>query len=170
MYELNAVEVIMDGFSTLERTVSSSEVSQLSDVVVNGESTGTMPKAVMYPLIDEGIEFDACVLINGETRSREPGRGIPDKFQRKDNRIEVCRKCDWHGFLDFYERSNFSWENKSAPDEVMCPMIDEIIDSYICVGIRDIPAGLFKLECMPDRFKKKDNWIEICKACEWHDF
>lgn len=55
-------------------------------------------------------------------------------------------------------------------DSVRCPLIDnENIDIADCIENVDIVDGMIKPECMPDRFKKHENWREICKNCKYHD-
>ena len=50
-----------------------------------------------------------------------------------------------------------------------CPLIDEMIDSGDCLEITDIVDEMFGNESyIPDRFKVKPDYKEICKKCKNH--
>ena len=54
-------------------------------------------------------------------------------------------------------------------DKVRCPLIDmDHISLSECIENIDIAEGLIKETSMPEQFKKKENWREICRECEWH--
>ncbi|MBP0963866.1 MAG: hypothetical protein J5999_01060 [Oscillospiraceae bacterium] len=46
-------------------------------------------------------------------------------------------------------------------DKVLCPLIDKEISCVDCMENRDV-----KDENIPDIFKKKDNWKDICQNCK----
>lgn len=55
-------------------------------------------------------------------------------------------------------------------DMVQCPLIqNENIDIGDCVVYSDIAAGMFNEECLPERFRKMDDWREVCKKCKYHN-
>lgn len=55
-------------------------------------------------------------------------------------------------------------------DNIHCPLVDnEIIDISDCIENVDIVSGMIKKECMPDRFKKHEKWMEICQNCKYHN-
>ena len=58
----------------------------------------------------------------------------------------------------------------SGPDFVMCPLVDENIEPIDCIENSDAIHGIIKKETIPERFKKKPNWKEICKKCKWHGY
>ena len=58
----------------------------------------------------------------------------------------------------------------SGPDFVMCPLVDENIEPIDCIENSDAIDGIITKETIPERFKKKPNWKEICKKCKWHGY
>lgn len=57
-----------------------------------------------------------------------------------------------------------------APDYVMCPLVDQEVKSVDCIENADAVDGIIQKENVPDRFKKKPGWEEICKKCKWHEY
>lgn len=53
---------------------------------------------------------------------------------------------------------------------VYCPLIDDDIKDIDCIENRDCIDGFIKLSSMPDKYKVKDNYIDICKKCKYHDY
>ena len=54
-------------------------------------------------------------------------------------------------------------------NEWFCPLIDADIDSGDCIENTDIIDGFISDEShIPERFKVKSNWREICKSCKDH--
>lgn len=50
-----------------------------------------------------------------------------------------------------------------------CPLIDSIIDPGDCLEITDIVDEMFGNESyIPDKFKTKPDYKEICKKCKNH--
>lgn len=58
----------------------------------------------------------------------------------------------------------------SAPEQVVCPLVDELLPAIDCIVFQDIANGLLKERNMPDRYKEKPNWREICAKCKWHNY
>lgn len=58
----------------------------------------------------------------------------------------------------------------SSPDYVMCPLVDEQIENIDCIENSDAVDGMLKKESVPERFKRKSDWEEICKKCRWHSY
>ena len=53
--------------------------------------------------------------------------------------------------------------------EIKCPLIDNrIIADIDCLENSDIADGIIKDAALPDEYKAKDNWREICKKCKNH--
>ena len=52
----------------------------------------------------------------------------------------------------------------------MCPLVDQEIESVDCIENADAVDGIIQKENVPDRFKKKPGWEEICKKCKWHEY
>ena len=53
---------------------------------------------------------------------------------------------------------------------VKCPLVDELIENIDCIENRDAVDGMIKKDNVPDRFKAKVDWKEICKKCKWHNY
>lgn len=52
---------------------------------------------------------------------------------------------------------------------IICPLTDDEIDSADCLENTDIIDGFISDEThIPDEFKVKPNYKEICKKCEYH--
>ena len=60
--------------------------------------------------------------------------------------------------------------NQEAPDEVLCPLIDERIENIDCIENRDCIDGMIVLSSLPDIYKQKPNYKSICKNCRWHSY
>lgn len=52
-----------------------------------------------------------------------------------------------------------------ADDYVFCPLVDRDIDFVDCMENRDT-----KDEYIPDEYKAKLNWCEICAKCKWQEY
>lgn len=50
-------------------------------------------------------------------------------------------------------------------DKILCPLLDDYTTPVDCMETRDI-----KEEFIPELFKKKDNWKEICENCKYHEY
>lgn len=50
-------------------------------------------------------------------------------------------------------------------DKIVCPLVDDEIDIIDCLENRDI-----KEEYIPEKYKKKKNWKDICKSCKYYDY
>ncbi len=48
---------------------------------------------------------------------------------------------------------------------VMCPLVDRYISIDECMENREI-----KTEFIPEEFKAKEQWEDICKKCKYYDF
>lgn len=54
---------------------------------------------------------------------------------------------------------------------IKCPLVDEeFIDIIDCVENVDIVDELIKDINMPQKFKQKENWREVCLKCKYHDY
>ena len=53
-------------------------------------------------------------------------------------------------------------------DEIFCPLIDAKIDIGECVENTDVVGGIIKEYTMPEEYKQKENWKEICKNCKYY--
>ena len=57
-------------------------------------------------------------------------------------------------------------ENRYYNEEkVFCPLIDDYTTPVDCMENREI-----KEESIPEKFKQKTNWREICKNCKYQGF
>ena len=53
-------------------------------------------------------------------------------------------------------------------DTIECPLIDEPIEIGACVIYSDIAGGMIKERCLPDKFKVKSDWRDICNNYKYH--
>mgnify|MGYP004554342375 FL=1 len=53
---------------------------------------------------------------------------------------------------------------------VLCPLIDKEIDAIDCIENRDCIDGIIKLSSLPEKYKAKKNYKEICVSCKWHNY
>lgn len=54
-------------------------------------------------------------------------------------------------------------------DSVYCPMIDGVIDISDCIENVDVVDGLIVESSLPQVYKQKANWKDICKKCKYHN-
>lgn len=53
---------------------------------------------------------------------------------------------------------------------MMCPLVDDQIDEIDCLENTDIIDGFISDEShIPDYFKIKPDYKEICKKCKYHE-
>lgn len=57
-----------------------------------------------------------------------------------------------------------------GPDFVMCPLVDEDIESIDCIENSAAVDRIVTKDNVPRRFKEKPDWEKICKNCKWHDY
>lgn len=57
-----------------------------------------------------------------------------------------------------------------GPDFVMCPLVGHKIENIDCIENSDAVDGMIKKDSVPERFKVKSDWEEICKNCKWHGY
>ena len=57
-----------------------------------------------------------------------------------------------------------------GPDFVMCPIVDHRIEKLDCIENSDAVDGIIKKETVPEKFKRKPEWEQICKKCKWHGY
>ena len=53
---------------------------------------------------------------------------------------------------------------------VYCPMIDGEIDIADCIENVDVVDGLIIENSLPQKYKQKHDWKEICKKCKYHNY
>lgn len=58
----------------------------------------------------------------------------------------------------------------SGPDFVKCPLVDAEIENIDCIENSDAVDGIIKKATVPERFKQKPDWEEICRKCKWHEY
>lgn len=54
-------------------------------------------------------------------------------------------------------------------DKVKCPLVDGMIEDIECIENVDCVDGIIKEDGMPEKYKVKSNWKEICKNCKYHN-
>lgn len=55
-------------------------------------------------------------------------------------------------------------------DNILCPLVDTLIDIGDCIENVDVVDGLIIESSLPDQYKQKENWKEICKNCKYHEY
>ena len=60
--------------------------------------------------------------------------------------------------------------DKKTSMSVKCPLIDAPIGIIECSENSDIVRGLFVEESLPEEYKRKANWKDICKNCKWYNY
>lgn len=55
-------------------------------------------------------------------------------------------------------------------NKILCPLVDDVIEDIDCIENRDVINEMIVEEALPDKYKKKSNWKEICKNCKWHNY
>lgn len=55
-------------------------------------------------------------------------------------------------------------------EKVLCPLIEDLIEDIDCIENRDCIDGFIKLSSLPEKFKNKEDYINICKNCKWHNY
>lgn len=53
---------------------------------------------------------------------------------------------------------------------VFCSLVDEMIEDIDCIENRDVVDGMLVESSLPDKYKRKENWREICANCKWHNY
>ncbi len=53
--------------------------------------------------------------------------------------------------------------------KIECPLIDNMIEDIECIENIDCIEGMQKETSMPEKYKAKENWKEICKRCKYHN-
>lgn len=49
-----------------------------------------------------------------------------------------------------------------------CPLVDELIDNADCFENCCVAEYQIKPDTLPERFKQKPNWRDICLDCKYH--
>ncbi len=55
-------------------------------------------------------------------------------------------------------------------DKVQCPLVDAEIEDIECIENRDVVEQLIVESSMPEKYKQKVDWKEICKKCKYHNY
>ena len=50
-------------------------------------------------------------------------------------------------------------------NKIICPLVDEKIDPVDCMENRET-----REESIPQKYKQKENWKDICKKCKYHNW
>lgn len=53
---------------------------------------------------------------------------------------------------------------------VYCPLVNRKIEDIDCIENRDIVDDMIIELSLPDEYKRKKNWRDICKNCKWHSY
>ena len=52
----------------------------------------------------------------------------------------------------------------------MCPLVDRMISAVDCIENADVARGMIKPDTMPEEYKAKADWRDICAKCKWYDY
>lgn len=55
-------------------------------------------------------------------------------------------------------------------EQVMCPLVDRMISAAECIENADVVRGMIKPDTMPEEYKEKPDWREICAKCKWYNY
>lgn len=55
-------------------------------------------------------------------------------------------------------------------NQVQCPLVDRKIKDIECIENSDVVKGIQIETTIPEEYKKKKDWKEICKKCQWHNY
>lgn len=50
-------------------------------------------------------------------------------------------------------------------EKIICPLIDGLISPADCMENQDL-----REESIPEKFKQKENWKEVCKNCKYQEY
>lgn len=53
---------------------------------------------------------------------------------------------------------------------VFCPLVDRKIEDIDCIENRDIVDGMIVETSLPEEYKEKKDWKDICRKCSWHNY
>ena len=53
-------------------------------------------------------------------------------------------------------------------DLYFCPLVEMNIHNYECIENCDCIDGYIKILSLPDKYKRKAEFKEICKKCKYH--
>lgn len=63
------------------------------------------------------------------------------------------------------------YSDNGIPNAMLCPLVDKVIEDIDCMEnvecIKD--GGEIVPEALPEKYKQKKNYKEICKNCKWHN-
>ena len=65
-------------------------------------------------------------------------------------------------FVIFYQNDGGIWKME---EKITCPLIDNLISPVDCMENQDL-----KEESIPEKFKKKEDWEEICENCQYQAY
>ena len=57
-----------------------------------------------------------------------------------------------------------------GPDYVICPLVNRKIENIDCIENSDAVDGMLKKDSIPEQFRSKPDWEEICRRCKWHKY
>lgn len=55
-------------------------------------------------------------------------------------------------------------------DKICCPLVDGDIGIDDCIENIDVVDSLIKETALPDKYKTKNKWREVCSNCKWHNY
>ena len=61
-------------------------------------------------------------------------------------------------------------KNMGVNEVVKCPLVDDEIEVIDCIENRDVVDQLINEFSMPEKYKKKKDWKEICNKCKYYNY
>lgn len=60
-------------------------------------------------------------------------------------------------------------ENNRIKDKlIQCPLANEKVDIGFCVVTQDVVDNMLKERVLPEKYRQKHKWKEICKNCQYY--
>lgn len=55
------------------------------------------------------------------------------------------------------------------PTAMLCPLVNRVIDDFVCIENQSYADGEIKEATLPIEFKQKANWRKTCLNCKYFD-
>lgn len=55
------------------------------------------------------------------------------------------------------------------PKQMFCPLVESKIENIDCIENQDVVNHLITENSMPQEYKQKENWREICEQCKYFE-
>lgn len=62
------------------------------------------------------------------------------------------------------------YTDSNGSDHVLCYLVDEYIEAFECIENSAVADREIIEKCLPNKYKAKRAWGELCVACKWHNY